>query len=323
MRRNPRNVALLAYNDLCLFEFGAMMELFGLARPELEEWYRLKVVGLEPGPLHATGGVSVEAPYSLRSLDHAGTIIIPGWRSLHQPAPEVLLRKLRRAHEQGARLISACSGAFVLAATGLLDGKTAATHWKYAKIMQENFPEVHVNADVLFVDEGQILTSAGSAACLDMGLHLIRRDFGAHIANNVARRLVIPPQRDGGQKQYVSTPVQKDSVDGAFAQLLEEVRSRLRNTQSIQSMAKRAKMSERTFARRFKQVTGTTPHRWLQQERVRLAQSLLETTALNLDQIARRTGFSDAQLLRLHFKRVVGTTPMHYQRSFQAAKTTA
>lgn len=317
MSRDPLTVALLAYDGLCTFEFGIMVELFGLPRPEFDRWYRLCVSGLEPGPLRASGGLLVEAPYTLRMLDRAGTIVIPGWRGMEAPVPDVLCRKLRRANEDGARILSVCSGAVVLAAAGLLDGKRATTHWKYAESLSRQYPEIDVDPDVLYVDEGNVITSAGSAAGIDMGLHLIRRDFGAAAANTVARRLVVPPQRDGGQKQFVDTPVGADPEEEAFARVLDGLRSNLRKDHSVPTMARHAKMSSRTFARRFKEATGTTPHRWLQHERVRFAQSLLETTSLSLDRIADRAGFSDAQLMRLHFKRVVGMAPTAYQRRFR------
>lgn len=313
--RDPLNVVLLAYDGLCTFEFGIMVELFGLPRPELDPWYSLRVAG-EAGPLRAAGGLRVEAPYSLRALDRAGTIIVPGWRGLEAPVPRALIRKLQRAYDQGARILSVCSGAFVLAAAGLLDGKRATTHWKYADALAERYPDLSVDPDVLYVDEGSIITSAGSAAGIDMGLHLIRRDFGAAIANRVARRLVVPPQREGGQKQFVDTPVADCGQDG-FAEVLDGILGSLDDPHSVESMARRAGMSERTFARRFREATGTTPHRWLQAERVRLGQRLLETTSLPIERIARRSGFSSAQLLRHHFKRVVGTSPTAYRRSFR------
>lgn len=316
-RRDPLEVALLAYDGLCTFEFGIMVEIFGLPRPEFDPWYRLRVAGLERGPLRASGGIFVEAQYTLQILDRVGTIVVPGWRGLDTPVPRELIRKLQRANEQGARILSVCSGAFVLAAAGVLDGKRATTHWKFADALARRYPAVRVDPDVLYVDEGNVITSAGSAAGIDAGLHLVRRDFGAAAANTVARRLVVPPQRDGGQKQFVRTPVGPDPDEEAFARILDEVRADLRTPHTVDSMARRAKMSARTFARRFKEVAGTTPHRWLQHERVRVVQSLLETTALPLERIAEQAGFSDAQLMRLHFKRVVGTTPTAYQRTFQ------
>ncbi len=315
MLRDPLDVAILAYEGLCTFEFGTMVELFGAARPEFDRWYRMRVAGLERGPLCATGGIRVEPQFSLNLLDRAGTIIIPGWRSADAPVPSALITKLRCAGEQGARVLSVCTGAFVLAEAGLLDGRRATTHWVYADRFRERFPNVHLDPDVLYVDEGNVITSAGSAAGIDMGLHLIRRDFGASMANAVARRLVVPPHRDGGQKQFVGTPV-GTVPEEAFARVLDDLRANLREDHSVERMAERASMSPRTFARRFKAATGMTPHRWVQRERVRVAQTLLETTSLTVDQVADRAGFVDAQVMRLHFKRVVGTAPVRYRRTF-------
>jgi AraC family transcriptional activator FtrA len=203
-----------------------------------------------------------------------------------------------------------------LAEAGLLDGKQATTHWKYAQELADRYPQVNVNPDVLYVDEGQIITSAGSAAGIDMGLHLIRRDFGSARANAVARRLVVPPSRAGGQKQFICTPVAADSQADAMTKLLDDLRATLSKGHTIDSMAKRVHLSKRTFARRFKSSTGMTPHCWLQAERVRYAQELLESSKLSLTRVAQKSGFSDPQLLRLHFKRVVGTSPTRYRQSF-------
>lgn len=323
MVREARTVALLAYDGLCTFEFGSMVEIFGLPRPEFDAWYRLCVCGLEPGPLKASGGITVHAPHRLGMLDRAHTIIVPGWRDVAEAPPEALCRKLRRAHEQGARLLSVCSGAFVLAAAGLLDGKRATTHWRYADALARAHPRIEVDPDVLYIDEGNVITSAGSAAGIDMGLHLVRRDFGAEKANAVARRLVIPPQREGGQQQFIPQPIEARSAGESFARLLDFLRANLHKELSVTAIAKRAQMSERTFARRFKEATGTTPHRWLQHERVRRAQVLLETSRIPLERVAERAGFSDAQLLRLHFKRVVGMSPSAYRRSFRTASARA
>ncbi len=316
MRRDPLNVVTIAYDGLCTFEFGIVVELFGLPRPEFDPWYRFRVARTTDGPLRATGGITIEAPYTLKVLDSAGTIIVPGWPP-DQPVPQTLVRKLRKAFDEGARIASVCSGAFALATAGLLDGKRVATHWRYAETLARRFPNVRIDADVLYVDDGQVITSAGSAAGIDMCLHLIRKDFGAAIANQVARRLVVPPHREGGQKQFVDTPVEDDNRGDAFAELLDTVRASLSTAHTVDTMARRANMSTRTFARRFRATTGTTPHRWLQRERARLAQQLLETTSLPLDRIAENAGFSDPQLLRLHFKRVVGTSPSDYRRIFR------
>lgn len=308
-------VALLAYDGLCTFEFGTMVELFATARPEFDRWYETRVAAVDEGPLRACGGIAIDAPCTLRILDRAGTIIIPGWRDLEDPAPPLLLRKLRRAHSDGARILSVCSGAFVLAESGILNGRSATTHWRYAARLAERYPRIRVDPDVLYVDEGTILTSAGSAAGIDLGLHLIRRDHGAQVASSVARRLVVPPHRDGGQQQFIESPI--DSGPTSFARILDDLRLDIRSDLPVATMARRASMSPRTFARHFKATTGMTPHRWIQQERVRLSQLLLESTDDSVEEIARRTGFAQAQLLRLHFKRVVGTSPIAYRRAFR------
>lgn len=320
MTRNPLDVALLAYDGLCTFEFGIMVELFGLPRPEFDPWYRLVVVAVDEGPLRAAGGLTVEAPGGIERLDSAGTIIVPGWRGLDAPVPARLIEALQQAESEGARILSVCSGVSVLAAAGLLDGRRATTHWRYAEGIEARYPAIEIDPDVLYVDEGSIITSAGSAAGIDMGLHLIRRDFGAATANSVARRLVVPPQRDGGQKQFVDLPMGRAEDEDSIARVLDLVREDLGGAHSVRGMAAMAGMSERTFARRFKDATGTTPHRWLQVERVRRGQTLLETTTMSLDRIARESGFSSAQLLRLHFKRVVGTPPASYRRMFPATR---
>jgi AraC family transcriptional regulator, transcriptional activator FtrA len=209
----PRNahrhrVVALVYQRLCTFEFGIVVELFGWPRPELgAKWYDFRVRSVEAGPVSATGGVTVQASSGITALGHADTIVIPGWRKLEDPAPDKLLKALVSVHRRAARLVSICSDVFVLAATGLLDGKRATTHWRYAGLLTSRFPSIEVDPDVLYVDGGSILTSAGSAAGIDLCLHLIRRDHGAKIANLVARHLVVPPHRDGGQAQYVAHPI--------------------------------------------------------------------------------------------------------------------
>lgn len=204
-------VAALAYEGLCTFEFGCTVELFALQRPELGlRWYDFEVCASEKGAVSAMGGISISVPHSLRALDRADTIVIPGWRDAHEEPPASLTARVHRAFARGARLCSICSGVFVLAAAGVLDGKRAATHWRYADLLAQKYPRIQVEPDALYVDEGQVLTSAGSAAGLDMLIHLVRKDFGAKVANQVARRLVIPPHRPGGQSQFVARPVPKD-----------------------------------------------------------------------------------------------------------------
>src|SRR5580658_8114998 len=322
MRRKRQNVAVLAYNGLCTFEFGIVVEVFGLPRPELDvDWYRFRVCSLEGGPLRATGGVTVKADCGLRGLQTAGTIVIPGWRNADELPPARLIRALRSAYARGARLVTICSGVFVLAAAGLLDGKRATTHWRYVDRLASRFPKVLVEPDVLYVDEGRILTSAGSAAGIDLCLHIVRRDYGAEIANQVARRLVVPPHRDGGQAQFVPTPVRGDEGDHgtggeSLARLLEWAVGRLHDSLTVAALAKRAGMSGRTFARRFWEEVGTTPHQWITHQRLIAAQRRLESSKESIEEIAQAVGLGSAATLRLRFREAFRTTPTAYRARF-------
>lgn len=312
---NPLVVALL-YEGLCTFEFACAAEVFGLPRPELlPHWYRFKTCGLRRS-IRGQFGLRIEADGGLELLQSAGTIVIPGWKGIDEPVPPRLLAALRAAHARGARLLSICSGAFVLAATGLLDGRRAATHWRYAQSLRQQYPRVEVDANVLYVDAGHVLTSAGSAAGLDLFLHLIRRDFGPEIANHVARRLVIPPHRDGGQAQFLERPIQKYERN-ALSQLIDTLRRRLDESFSISDLSRMASMSERTFMRRFKSSTGMTPSDWLTVARVDRARELLESSRLSIDQIASQTGLGTATTLRHHFRRKLGVSPTDYRDRFR------
>ena len=311
-----RRVAALVYDGLCTFEFAIAVEVFGLPRPEMPaDWYRFSACSIEGKPARATGGVRIVADGGLRALSNAGTIVIPGWRDPDETPPESLLRALRRAHDSGARLMSICSGVFVLAAAGLLDGKRATTHWRYEEKLRARFPRIQVEPDVLYVDEGGVLTSAGSAAGLDLCLHVVRKDFGAAIANQVARRLVVPPHRDGGQAQYVREPVRAEA-EGGLAPVMEWAVAQLRRPITIADLARRAKMSQRTFARRFADETGTTPHRWLNHQRLLAAQHRLERTDESIDEVAAAVGFDTPETLRFHFRRAFGTSPTAYRARF-------
>lgn len=313
--RNFRQVAALAYDRMGAFELGIVSEVFGLSRPELNvDWYRFSVFSLDRRPLRATGGIRIEAPYGVGVLRTAGTIVIPGWRP-EEPPPEPLLRMLRAAHAAGARLVSICSGAFVLAAAGLLEGKRATTHWRYAERLAVCYPNIRVESDRLYIDEGGILTSAGSAAGIDLCLHIVRRDFGAAIANAVARRMVTPPHRDGGQAQFVPDPIRRDPSAG-LAPVLLWAQNHLARPLRVQELAKRAAMSPRTFARQFLRQNGTTPHQWLIHQRLLAAQRMLENTADSVDRVAEAVGLETAATLRLHFSRVLGTTPTAYRKRF-------
>jgi AraC family transcriptional activator FtrA len=314
---NPLVVAV-AYDGLCTFEFGCAVEVFGLPRPEMgANWYRFAVAGIEPGPLRATGGVQVMADGGLDLLEQAGTVIVPGWRAIEAPVPEALCAALRRAHRGGARIVSLCSGAFVLAAAGLLDGRGATTHWRYAAQLAERYPGLRFLPDVLYVDEGAILTAAGSAAGLDLCLHLVRRDWGPEIANQIARRLVIPAHRQGGQAQYVERPVPRERAGGSrLGLLLDRVRGALNEDWPVERLAAEAAISPRALHRHFHEAVGQSPGAWLIGERVARARELLEGSASPIDDIAEACGFGSAATLRHHFRSVLGTSPAEYRSRF-------
>jgi AraC family transcriptional regulator, transcriptional activator FtrA len=314
-----KRVVAVAYDGLCAFEYGVAAELFGLARPELGlDWYRFETVSPDAGPLRTTGGVTLQVSSALRRLWRAGTIVLPGWRDPAEPPPEALVAAIRKAHGRGARVMSICSGVFVLAATGLLDGQRATTHWRYTDRLAQMFPQIDVQPDVLYIDNGSVLTSAGSAAGIDLGLHLIRRDYGAQVANQVARRLVVSPHRHGGQAQFIDVKVRSVAGD-SLGEVLGWASANLDRPLSVQDLAARAHLAPRTLARRFRTELGTTPHRWLTQQRVALAQRMLETTTASVDQIAGEAGFGSAVTLRHHFHRVLGTSPTAYRQQFRQA----
>lgn len=315
-----RRVVALAYDGLCAFEFGVATELFGLDRPELDvDWYDFSVVAAEPGPLRALGGITIDAPHDLDRIATAGTIVVPGWRRPTEAPPEPLLDALRSAHDRGARLLSICSGVFLLAATGLLDGHAATTHWRYTDQLRSLHPAIDVRPDVLYIDNGQLLTSAGSAAGIDLGLHLIRRDHGSTVANQVARRLVVAPHREGGQAQFIDRPV-PEADDETLAATLSWARDRLHEPLTVADLAAHAHLSARTFARRFTAEVGQTPHRWLTHQRVLRAQELLESTTLPIEQVAATAGFGTSANLRAHFERATRTTPSRYRAAFTTAR---
>jgi len=315
-------VVALVYDGLCTFEFSIVAEIFGLDRPEMgPDWYRFASAAVERGPMRAHGGLTVSAHGGLALLDRADLIVVPGWRGVDAPVPEALCKRLRRAWERGARLASICSGAFVLAATGLLDGRRATTHWRYEKALTQLYPSIDVDARVLYVEEERLLTSAGSAAGIDLMLHVVRGDFGAAAANRVARRLVMPAHRSGGQAQFVETPVMKDR-EGELAGLLDTVRTNLKKEWRVESMARSVAMSNRNFQRRFTESTGATPARWLAQVRIDEARRLLETSRHSIERVADLTGFGSPQVMREHFRKNVGISPSEYRARF-ASKSVA
>jgi AraC family transcriptional activator FtrA len=315
-RRKLHDVAVVVYDGLCTFEFGIAVEVFGLPRPEFgRNWYRFQVVSPDSGWLRATGGISLKATKGLAALSRAGTIIIPGWNGPDVPPPPRLIDALRKAHARGARLVSICCGVFVLAATGLLNGRRATTHWRYVNVLAARYPKILVQPDVLYVEDNGILTSAGSAAGIDLCLHIVRQDFGAEIANQVARRLVVSPQRDGGQAQFIQEPMPKIPAVG-LAPLLSWLESNFHSDLSVAQLAKRAAMSPRNFARKFRRQTGTTPHQWVTRLRLLAAQRRLERKDESIDEIAQAVGWETAATLRQHFVRHLGTVPTSYRRRF-------
>jgi AraC family transcriptional regulator, transcriptional activator FtrA len=317
-----RRVVAVAYDRLCAFEFGIAAELFGLARPELGvPWYEFRVVSAANGPIRTTGGIELRASTNLRHVRDAGLVVLPGWKDKDEVPPPALLRALRTAHDNGARIMSICSGAYVLAATGLLDGLQATTHWRYTEHFAAMYPNVSVQPDVLYVDNGQTLTSAGSAAGIDLGLHIIRRDYGSAVAAEVARRLVTPPFREGGQSQFIRRPQLSAPPTGdALGEALSWAAENLDRHITVADLATRAHMSSRTFARKFASEIGATPLAWLLTQRLRRAQELLETTATPLHNIATTAGFATVETMRHHFRKALGTSPTRYRASFASTR---
>lgn len=314
---SPPQVVVLAYDGLCTFEFGVAVEIFGLPRPEMgDTWYRFAVAAVDEGELRATGGIRILADGDLSLLEHADLIVVPGWRGMDSPVPEALCDALRQASARGCQVMSICSGVFVLAASGLLDGRRATTHWRYIETLKTRFPAIDVVEDVLYQDEGDILTSAGSAAGIDLCLHVVRRDFGMESANRVARRLVIPPHRDGSQTQQLSRPVAQLRESQRFGKLFDYLHQHLAQPHSVDSLSQRVGMSQRTFLRRFQDATGTTPARWLLNERLLRAKDYLENSRLSIDSIAEQTGFGQAATLRHHFRQHFALSPAQYRKQF-------
>ena len=322
MRKNAakgrRTVAAVITHGLSPFEFAVACEVFGIDRSELGvPWYRFLVCAADQPPITTSSGFTIDTRHGLEGLLLADTIVVPA--SETGDSSEELRHALRQAHDRGARILSLCTGAFVLAAAGLLDGRRATTHWVHADELARMYPRVNVDPCVLYVEDGNIFTSAGSAASIDLCLHVVRQDFGAEIANAVARRMVVPPHRDGGQAQFVDMPLPDLQESDPFAQTMVWVQEHLGEDITVEELAACAAMSPRTFARRFRATTGTTPHQWILRQRVLLAQRLLETTDFSVELIASRCGFGTAANLRQHFQRLMRTSPVAYRRTFRTA----
>ena len=316
-----RTVAAVALEPLSFFEFAIGAEVFGIDRTaDGMPGFDFRVCALDPSrPVRAkhTADIALLASHDLTGLRGADLVLIGASTPADAYEPE-LIGALCDAHAAGATLLSYCSGAFVLAATGLLDGRRCATHWKYGAELARRHPSVVVDDDSLFVDEGQLVTSAGTAAGIDASLHVVRRELGSAVATYIARRMVVPPQRDGGQRQYVDRPLPPCTA-GRLAPLLDWLAEHLDEVHTAESLAARALLSPRSFARRFQAETGTTPHQWLIQQRIAAARQLLEASDLPIEEVARRVGFGSAVVLRTHFRRVVGTSPTTYRSRFAAS----
>lgn len=310
-------IAVVAFEDVSPFHLSVPCLVFeSRGEPGLPD-FELRVCAAEPGPLRSRAGFDIGARHGLKALDWADTVIVPSWRDADETPPLPLLKALRRAHRRGARIVGLCLGAYVVAAAGLLDGRRATTHWHWSEHFAARFPQVALQPDVLYVDDGRITTSAGTAAALDCCLHLLRRVHGAEAANRVARRLVLAPHRQGGQAQYIEHPLPASPRDDRLAGVLDWALGHLDRPLGLDALAERALMSRRTFTRRFRDSTGTTVGQWLAGQRLARAQRLLETTELGLDAVAAQTGFGSAVSLRQHFAAQLGVSPSAYRRGFR------
>ncbi|WP_375002286.1 helix-turn-helix domain-containing protein [Aeromicrobium sp. CTD01-1L150] len=323
-RRSPHVVAVLAYDGMSLYETGVVTEVFGVAWPDLPEpWYDVRLCAERPGGFGTVGGAVLTAPHGLEAFAAADTVVIPSISDVEVPPSAELVDALRAAHRRGARIASICSGAFALAGAGLLDKRPATTHWLYAERLAERYPSVEVDPLPLFVDAGDVLTSAGSTAGLDLCLHLVRRDFGGAVANLLARRLVSQPHRDGGQAQYIESPVRVDGERHEVARSMDWARERLSEPLTLEDLAASAHLSPRTYLRHFTAATGTSPIRWLIAQRIEASLGLLETTNASIEEISAAVGFQSAVTFRHHFSRQVKITPSAYRRAFRSGATSA
>jgi transcriptional regulator GlxA family with amidase domain len=299
------------------FGLGIVSEVFGFDRTDRGlPGFDFAVCADESGPVRTDTGLTIQVEHGLERLASADLIFVLGWDSLeYEPTPEAVVA-IRKAYDNGATVAAHCTGTYVLASTGLLDGRRATTHWRWAAELARRFPAIRVEPEVLYIDEGRLVTGAGSAAGIDLCLYLLRREYGAAVANALARDLVVPPHRDGGQAQYVATPVPEDCDDERLSEVIGWARANLDRPLSVEQLAGRALMSPRSFARHFKAATGATPHAWLLVQRLHRAEELLETADLSVEEVARRVGFGTAAALREQFVRRRGVPPRDYRRAF-------
>jgi AraC family transcriptional regulator, transcriptional activator FtrA len=314
-----RTVAAVVDQGALTFDFAIPCEVFGVDRSDIASpWYEFLVVAAGERRVRTQTGFVIEAPLGLDALDRADTIVVPGWSSTDVDPSDDLIAALRGAHRRGARIVSICTGAFVLAASGLLDGRRATTHWMYAGDLQARYPRVELDPSVLYVADGTIMTSAGTAAGIDLCLQIVTADYGADVAATVSRRMLMPLHRSGGQAQYVDTPVPQARGD-EMTELLAWAVTRIPAGLSVGDLARRAAVSPRTLTRRFRQATGLAPGEWLQGERLRLARRLLETSDDPIERVARHAGYDTPVAMRAQFARRLRTSPRAYRRTFRAA----
>jgi len=314
-------VALLALPDVEPFDLFIAGQIFGYRTPGTAPlYYRMLLCGPQPGLTSMAGGVAIGVPLGLDALAEARTVVVPGVDDVEAPVPEPVIAALRAAAARGARIVSICTGAFVLAEAGLLDGRRATTHWAHTERFAQRFPRVELDPRVLYVDEHDVMTSAGMAAGIDLCLHIVRLDHGAETANTIARRMVVPPHRDGGQAQFIEQPVPV-TRDSTLQRVQAWALGRLSEPLTVEDLARHANTSTRNLTRRFNAELGITPLKWLQRERVRLAQRLLEQTEVPVQRIAERAGFGSSIALRRQFAEVVGTTPARYRGTFRGASS--
>lgn len=312
-------VAVAVTDGVPIFEVAIPCEVFGYARPGLPvPWYDFRLCAPTSEVIRTSAGFAPGPSHGLDTLAEADMVIVPACRNVHDEQPAELVAAVRAAHDSGARIVSLCSGAFVLAAAGVLDGRHATTHWMHADLLAARYPKVHVDASVLYVDDGNVLTSAGTTAGLDLCLHIVRIDYGAATANALAKRLVMPAHRPGGQAQYIDPAIAVDHTD-RLGLVLDWARERLDQPLTVAALAAQANVTSRTLIRRFHAATGTTPMNWLRNVRLNYARELLETTTLPVDQVAERSGLGSAANLRHHFARAVGIPPDTYRRAFSAS----
>ena len=310
-----RKIVCVTLPGMSPFEFGVICEVFGIDRSEHGgPIFDFHVTAAEPGPIRTKLGFDIVVHEDLAAADDADLIAIPAYEAGLPIHPEIL-RVVREAEARGAWVLSVCSGAFVLGEAGILDGRRSTTHWMYADALARAYPDTEVDPDVLFVEDRRVVTGAGTAAGIDAALHIVRKELGAAAANIIARRMVVPPQRDGGQSQFIQSPVTECHSD-SFAVVTEWMMANLDRELTVDQLARKSLMSPRTFARRFRADLGTTPTAWLNRQRLLRAQQLLEETDRSLEEIAADTGFGGAAVMRHHFLKVLQTTPTAYRRAF-------